>query len=74
VPISYGHYIENLGDEPLVYLELFRAPKFQDMSVMQWMANTPPEVSADTLNVPRELIEALPKEKQVVQKHPVQQS
>ncbi|MGA3540277.1 cupin domain-containing protein [Micromonosporaceae bacterium DT194] len=74
VPISYGHYIENLGDEPLVYLELFRAPKFQDMSVMQWMANTPPEVAADTLNVPRELIEALPKEKQVVQKHSVKQS
>jgi oxalate decarboxylase len=27
------------------------------------MANTPPQVSADTINVPRSMIEALPKDK-----------
>ncbi|WP_405148768.1 oxalate decarboxylase family bicupin [Sphaerisporangium sp. NBC_01403] len=66
VPFAYGHYIENLGNEPLVFLEMFRNPLFEDISAMQWMANTPPQVSADTLNVPRSMIEALPKTKHSV--------
>jgi hypothetical protein len=57
------HYIENLGTEPLVFLEMFRNPRFEDISATQWMANTPAQVSADTLNMPRRMIEALPKEK-----------
>ncbi|MGW0593611.1 oxalate decarboxylase family bicupin [Streptosporangium sp. NPDC002607] len=66
VPFAYGHYIENLGNEPLVFLEMFRNPLFEDISAMQWMANTPPQVSADTLNIPRSMIEALPKSKRSV--------
>ncbi|MEV4626019.1 oxalate decarboxylase family bicupin [Micromonospora sp. NPDC049523] len=66
VPFAYGHYIENLGDEPLRFLEMFRNPRFEDISLAQWMANTPPQISADTLNLPREMIEALPKTKQPV--------
>ncbi|MFE9202004.1 oxalate decarboxylase family bicupin [Micromonospora sp. NPDC007230] len=66
VPFAYGHYIENLGDEPLVFLEMFRNPRFQDISLAQWMANTPAEVISDTINLPREMIEALPKEKRPV--------
>ncbi|GAB3839090.1 oxalate decarboxylase [Micromonospora andamanensis] len=66
VPFAYGHYIENTGDEPLVFLEMFRHPRFEDISVMQWMANTPHEVVSDTINVSRSLIDALPQHKQVV--------
>ncbi|MFI5834978.1 oxalate decarboxylase family bicupin [Micromonospora sp. NPDC051300] len=66
VPFAYGHYIENLGDEPLVFLEMFRKPRFADISLAQWMANLPPEISAATLNLPREMIEALPREKRPV--------
>ncbi|GII58412.1 oxalate decarboxylase OxdC [Planotetraspora thailandica] len=66
VPFAYGHYIENLGKEPLVFLEMFRNPRFEDISATQWMANLPPQVSADTLNVPRSMIEALPKQKHSV--------
>ena len=63
VPFAYGHYLENLGNEPLVFLELFRDAQFADISAAQWMANTPPQVSADTINIPRSMIEALPKDK-----------
>jgi oxalate decarboxylase len=63
VPFAYGHYIENIGTEPLVFLEMFRNPRFEDISAAQWMANTPAQVSADTLNLPRSMIEALPKDK-----------
>jgi oxalate decarboxylase len=66
VPFAYGHYLENLGDEPLVFLELFRNPRFEDVSAAQWMANTPPQVSADTINVSRSMIEALPKDKHAI--------
>ena len=66
VPFAYGHYVQNLGTEPLVFLELFRDPRFEDMSATQWMANTPPQVSADTLNVTRAMIEALPTGKPTV--------
>jgi oxalate decarboxylase len=66
VPFAYGHYVENIGNQPLVFLELFRQPRFEDVSLTQWMANTPPQVSADTINVPRSWIEALPKTKRPV--------
>ncbi|WP_238013099.1 oxalate decarboxylase family bicupin [Dactylosporangium sp. AC04546] len=64
VPFAYGHYVENTGTEPLVFLEMFRSPRFEDISLSQWMANTPSQVSADTLNVPRSMIDALPHSKQ----------
>lgn len=69
VPISMGHYVENIGDTTFVYLELFRSAKFEDVSLMQWLANIPPDVVATTLNMPRELIEILPREKHPVQRH-----
>ncbi|WP_019930167.1 oxalate decarboxylase family bicupin [Nocardia sp. BMG111209] len=66
VPFAFGHYIENLSTETLKFLEMFRDPSFQDVSAAQWMANTPAQVSADTLNLPRSMIEALPKDKRPV--------
>ncbi|MFC7583759.1 oxalate decarboxylase family bicupin [Nonomuraea antimicrobica] len=66
VPFAFGHYVENTGKEPLVFLEMFRNPRFEDISATQWMANLPPQVSADTINMPRSMIEALPKDKRPV--------
>jgi oxalate decarboxylase/phosphoglucose isomerase-like protein (cupin superfamily) len=37
-----GHFIENLSDdEPLEVLEIFRAAKFEDFSLFQWLGETP---------------------------------
>jgi oxalate decarboxylase len=41
VQMSMSHFIENTGDEPLRFLELFRAPRFVDVSLAQWMAFDP---------------------------------
>jgi len=50
VPRNMGHFIENLSDdEPLEVLELFRADKFQDFSLFQWMGETPKKLVADHL-------------------------
>lgn len=63
VPFAYGHYIENLGDTPLRFLEMFRAPRFQDVSLNQWMALTPPELVQAHLNLNKTMMSALRKQK-----------
>ena len=34
VPKAMAHFVENTGDTPLRFLELFRAPRFMDVSAM----------------------------------------
>ncbi len=36
-----GHYIKNVGDEDLGFLEVFRAPEYQDISLSDWLTHTP---------------------------------
>jgi oxalate decarboxylase len=68
VPFPMGHYIENIGDEPVRFLEMFRSDYFADVSLSQWMALTPPELVRAHLNVDEETIAALSKTKRVVVK------
>ena len=37
VPFAMGHYIENTGDTPLRFLEMFRSERFADVSLNQLM-------------------------------------
>jgi oxalate decarboxylase len=66
VPFAMGHYIENTGDEPLRFLEMFRSDRFADISLSQWMALTPPALVRAHLNLDPETIAALPREKPVI--------
>jgi oxalate decarboxylase len=66
VPFAMGHYVENVGDELLVFLEVFRSDHFADMSLNQWLALTPPELVKAHLNVDDATIAALRKQKPVV--------
>lgn len=67
VPASCGHYIENTGSEDLVFLEVLQAPKFTDISVAQWLALTPRQVVKDHLGLPDAVLDALPREKPIIQ-------
>ncbi|KAF2672169.1 oxalate decarboxylase [Microthyrium microscopicum] len=50
VPQNMGHFIENLSEtEDLVVLELFKADKFQDFSLFQWLGETPKKMVVDHL-------------------------
>ncbi|OGE50928.1 hypothetical protein PENARI_c015G05495 [Penicillium arizonense] len=50
VPRNMGHFVENLSDdEPIELLEIFRADKFQDFSLFQWMGETPQRQVAETI-------------------------
>lgn len=50
VPKNMGHFVENLSDdEPLEMLEIFRADKFADFSLFQWLGETPKKMVTDHL-------------------------
>lgn len=66
VPFAMGHYIENTGDTTLTFLEMFKSPRYADISLTQWLALTPhPLVQAHTGLDPK-LVEALPETKSPV--------
>jgi oxalate decarboxylase len=66
VPFAMGHYIENTGDSPLRFLEMFKSPRFADVSLNQWMALTPPELVQAHLNLTPVVMGALRKQKRPV--------
>jgi oxalate decarboxylase len=68
VPFAMGHYIENTGDEPLRFLEMFRSDRFADVSLNQWMALTPPELVQAHLNLDEQTMAALSKSKPLIVK------
>jgi oxalate decarboxylase len=61
VPFAMGHYIQNTGDEPLRFLEMFRSDRFADISLSQWMALTPPELVRAHLNLDAQTMAAVAK-------------
>ncbi|KAG8627271.1 hypothetical protein KVT40_004754 [Elsinoe batatas] len=67
---NHAHYVENIGDEPVEMLEMFRAPKFEDFSTEQWLAQTPATMVAEHLNLTGEnrekFLKGLSKEKTAV--------
>jgi oxalate decarboxylase len=66
VPFAMGHYVQNTGTEPLVFLEMFRSNHFADVSLNQWLALTPPELVRAHLGVDDRTIAALSMSKPIV--------
>ena len=66
VPMSMSHFIENIGDEPLRFLELFKSPRYMDVSLTQWMALTPHELVQAHLKIDRAVLDGLAKDKRPV--------
>jgi oxalate decarboxylase len=66
VPFAMGHHVENTGDEPLRFLEVFRSERFADVSLAQWLALTPPTLVREHLGVGNGVLRALPSEKRPV--------
>jgi len=60
------HYIENTGDTDLVFLEMFKSSYYEDMSLSEWLAHTPPELVMAHLQIDRATFDAIPKVEFVV--------
>lgn len=56
VPFAFGHYVQNIGDKPLRFLEMFRSDHFADISLNQWMAQTPPKLLKEHMPLSEEFI------------------
>jgi oxalate decarboxylase len=63
---SQGHYLRNTGLKDLVYLEVFRAPRVEDVSLVDWLVRTPRAMVTQTLNVDADTIERFPAGKPVI--------
>ncbi|MDQ0272518.1 oxalate decarboxylase family bicupin [Cytobacillus purgationiresistens] len=70
IPFCNGHYIQNTGDTTLWFLEIFKAPIYEDVSLTQWLALTPKELVESNLNVGEEVMSALRKKKWEIVKFP----
>src|SRR5438128_7631704 len=60
------HYVENTGDTDLIFLEIFKSDHYQDLSLAQWLAHTPPELVAAHLNVDKSALASMQKTESVL--------
>ncbi|KAF8595391.1 oxalate decarboxylase [Ceratobasidium sp. AG-I] len=66
VPPSFGHYVENTGNTTMKYLEIFNSNIYEDISLNQWLALTPPDMVKAHLQLSDETISQLQKVKPFV--------
>ena len=60
------HYIENTGDTDLVFLEMFKSSSYQDFSLSEWLAHTPPELVMAHLRIDKATFDKIPKDELVI--------
>ena len=66
-PDNSGHYIENTSQtDDLVWIEIYKSDRVQDISLGQWLALTPADIVANTLKIDLSVAQGLKKEKQLL--------
>ncbi len=48
---NFGHYVKNVGDTDLLFLEIFKSDTYQNISLSDWLTHTPPALVAAHFNV-----------------------
>ena len=61
-----GHYVKNVGDTDMQYLEVFRSSYYADVSLSDWLTHSPPEMVAQTLNIDEATIAKFPNNRPLV--------
>jgi len=62
VPAVAGHYVQNLGNTNLVFLEMFKANQYMNFSLNNWLRHLPPEMVTSHLNLDADTIGKIPSE------------
>lgn len=57
------HYVKNVGDTDLQFLQGFRSSYFAEVSLSDWLTHTPPALVAQHLNVDEATIAMFPRNK-----------
>ncbi|HVA16161.1 MAG TPA: cupin domain-containing protein [Candidatus Dormibacteraeota bacterium] len=60
---GFGHYIEQVGDEPTRILITFPAAEYQEISLSTWLSNNPPQLIEDNFGISAEDVARMPKSK-----------
>jgi oxalate decarboxylase len=63
---SSPHYIENIGDTDLVFLEVFPTPEYQDISLAEWLAHTPSRLVNEHLDTGEEFLRKISRKETVI--------
>jgi oxalate decarboxylase len=63
---SVPHYIENTGDEDLVFLEVFPTPHYEDISLGEWFAHTPSRLLDQHLGLGEDFFTKVSKKEMVI--------
>jgi oxalate decarboxylase len=57
---ALGHYVENTGTTDLVFMEVFRADRFEEISLSDWLVHSPTTMVSETLNISPSTIAKFP--------------
>jgi len=66
IQVSRPHYIENTGDEDLVFIEVFPTGTYQDISAAEWLAHTPSRLVDEHLHTGEDFLRKIPKKEAVI--------
>jgi oxalate decarboxylase len=63
---SMPHYIENIGDTDLVFIEVFPTPFYEDISLAEWLSHTPLRLVNEHLSLGEDMLAKIPRKEMVV--------
>lgn len=66
IQVSRPHYIENTGDDDLLFLEVFPTGTYQDISAAEWLAHTPTRLVDAHLHTGEDFLKGIVKKEAVV--------
>jgi oxalate decarboxylase len=58
---GFGHYVEQVGNDPTKFVILFNSPVFEEISISKWLAGNPASLLADNFGISKEEVARLPK-------------
>jgi len=61
VPRGCGHYIENIGPDPVQAVIAFNNGVYEEIALTEWMASNPPQLLATNFSQPESLFVQLAK-------------
>jgi oxalate decarboxylase len=66
IEMSRPHYIENVGSEDLVFLEVFPIATYQDISAAEWLAHTPYRLTNEHIKTGEDFLRNIQKKESVI--------
>jgi oxalate decarboxylase len=60
IPAVAGHFIENTGDEDLIFLETFKSRRYADFSLDQWIRRLPTLIATEHLKLDATELKQIP--------------